>query len=221
MRTGHADVAWGRSAATLAGSIAVMSAVLIALGLLLTHALGPVTRWDDHVNGWFGAHRTTTWDHISTAGTFIANTLGVAVVALVVTAVAALRRWGRMAALLVCGLAVELSVFLITNYTVARPRPSVKHLGSTPSTFSFPSGHVAATLVLYGGIALLVASRTDNRLARGIAWLVAALFAAWVGFSRVYEGQHHPTDVFAGALVGVGALIAAMLTLRASEETNR
>ena len=49
------------------------------------------------------------------------------------------------------GLAAELAVFLSTNYLCRSPvavRP--RRLGSTPSTSSWPSGHVAATAVLYG-----------------------------------------------------------------------
>jgi undecaprenyl-diphosphatase len=139
--------------------------------------------------------------------------MGVVVVAAVVTVVALLRRWGRMAGLLACGLVLEIAVFLTVNYTVARPRPTAPHLGSTPSTYSFPSGHVAATFVLYGGIAVLVASRTRVPWARLLAWLIAAVFVGWVAFSRVYEAQHHPTDVVAGLCLGIGVLGAAALAL--------
>jgi len=191
-----------------------LSALLVAIGLVLTHFLAPVRHWDDHVNAWFAAHRTPGWTRASKDGTFLADTLGVVVVAAVATIVAVVCRCGRASALVLCGLAVELSVFLTVNYSVQRPRPVAPHVGATPSTYSFPSGHVAATLVLYGGIALIVTARTRAVWARVLVWALSACMVVWVGWSRVYEAEHHPTDVMAGICLGVGALIAGVIAVR-------
>ena len=193
----------------LAASYVALAVSLILVGLVLVHLLAPVRHWDDHVNAWFAARRGAPWTRISKDGTVLANTLGVAAVAVAATVIALACRCGRSAALLLSGLAVELAVFVTVNYTVQRPRPAVPHVGSTPSTYSFPSGHVAATLVLYGGIAVLITMRTRATWARALAWAAAAVMVAWVAFSRVYEGEHHPTDVMAGAFLGLGALAAA------------
>ena len=201
-------------AVTLLVAYVALSASLIVIGLLLVHVLAPVRHWDDHVNTWLAAHRSTAWTQAGKDGTFVADTLGVVVVAAVATLIAIASRCGRASAVLLCGLAVELSVFLTVNYTVRRPRPVAPHVGSTPSTYSFPSGHVAATLVLYCGIALLVGSRTRAVWARALAWAVAACIVVWVGFSRVYEAEHHPTDVMAGVLLGAGALAAAAIAVQ-------
>jgi membrane-associated phospholipid phosphatase len=50
--------------------------------------------------------------------------------------------------------------------------------------------------------------------ARLLAWVIAAVLTGWVAFSRVYEAQHHPTDVFAGLCLGMGVLGAAVLAIR-------
>ncbi|HLY81648.1 MAG TPA: phosphatase PAP2 family protein [Acidimicrobiales bacterium] len=204
------------------GGYALLAAFLVGSGLLFTHVLAhtAVGRWDDHVNAWFAAHRSPFWTHASAVGTFVANTLGVVVVAAVVSGVLLLRKWGRLAALILIGLAIELAVFLSTTYVVARPRPQVPHLGSTPSTFSWPSGHAAATFVLYGGIAVLVALATTNWVLRVAAWVVAAAVTGAVAVSRVYRGEHHPTDVFAGVVLGIGALSAAVFALRAADAAS-
>jgi len=202
------------AAATVVVAYVVISLVLIGVGLVLVHLLAPVRSWDNHVNLWFAHHRSSAWNRVSKGGTFLANTMGVVVVAVLVTGFALLRRWGRSAALLFCGLGLELAVFLTVNYIVARPRPTAPHLGPTPSTYSFPSGHVAATFVVYGGIAILVSSRTPLRWARATAWAVAVVVVGWVGFSRVYEAQHHPTDVFAGLCMGIAAVGATVLAVR-------
>jgi undecaprenyl-diphosphatase len=74
---------------------------------------------------------------------------------------------------------------------------------------------VAATLTLYGGIALIVAAMTARPVPRVAAWLVAVGLVVTVAASRVYEGEHHPTDVLAGLLLGVGALWVANRAIKA------
>jgi membrane-associated phospholipid phosphatase len=209
--------------AVMLGSYLLLAAALIVAGLAVTHILSHsfVGRWDEHVNDWFAAHRTSTWNRVSAGFTSLANTLEVVVVAAVVTVLLLIRRWGRSALLLVIALAVELAVFLSTTYLVARPRPSAPHLGSTPSTFSWPSGHTAATLVLYGGIALLVKTATRRRLLRVSAWMIAVALTVGVALSRMYRGEHHPTDTLAGAILGVGALWAAVSAIRAGGSARR
>ena len=83
-----------------------------------------------------------------------------------------------------------------------------------PTTGSFPSGHTAATLVLYATIALIV-----SETARSLVWLTltrlaAVLMPVAVGFARVYRGFHHPTDVFFGVLLGCAALFIAIVAVR-------
>ena len=213
LRTAHPVVA---ALAVIAVCYLLLAVALIGSGLVVTHFLvhGRVGHWDDHVNTWFAKHRSKTWTSVSADFTLVADTLGVVVVAAVVTVVLLVRRWGRFALLLLMGLAIELAVFLSTTYLVARPRPHVQHLGSTPSTFSWPSGHAAATLVLYGGIAVLVVVATPRRFPRVVAWVVAVVLTLGVAVSRIYRGEHHPTDTMAGVALGVGALWAAVLAIR-------
>jgi undecaprenyl-diphosphatase len=78
--------------------------------------------------------------------------------------------------------------------------PGVTALIHQVRSASFPSSHAANSF----GAATLVALR-DRRWA-GAAWGIAAL----VSLSRVYVGVHYPSDVLAGALLGVGcALLVA------------
>jgi membrane-associated phospholipid phosphatase len=209
----HPAVAVG---VVLVGSVILISAVLVGAGLLMAHvgAHDRVGHWDEHVNQWFAHHRSAVWDRISGDFTVLADTLGVASVAALVTVVLLLRRWGRIAWLLVAGLAVELSVFVATNYVVARPRPYVAHLGSTPSTSSWPSGHVAATVTLYGGIAVLVTVATSRRIPVLAAWTAATALTICVALSRIYRGDHHPTDTIAGLCLGGAAVCSAILVIR-------
>ncbi len=74
------------------------------------------------------------------------------------------------------------------------------------SGFSFPSGHTAGAISVYGMIAML----TEKR------WLkivMVSLIAA-VGISRLYLGVHTPTDVLAAIVIGTLILIAVRIASR-------
>jgi undecaprenyl-diphosphatase len=68
-------------------------------------------------------------------------------------------------------------------------------LVARPGGSSFPSGHTGAAFAFAWTF-----FRTQPKQL-GIPVLFAA---ALMGFSRLYVGVHYPTDVLAGALVGIG-----------------
>ncbi|MBP1612933.1 MAG: putative transrane PAP2-family protein [Bacteroidetes bacterium] len=69
-----------------------------------------------------------------------------------------------------------------------------------PSGSSFPSAHTASAFSLATALSIKYPK-----------WYVIAPSAAWacsVGFARMNEGVHYPSDVFAGALIGTGCAVA-------------
>ena len=95
---------------------------------------------------------------------------------------------------------------VVSKQAVRRPRPPV-HLMPVvarrhriPVTTSFPSGHSASAAAFATGIAL-----EWPALAAPIG-----LLAAGVAASRVATGVHYPSDVLAGAALGMGAGILTL-----------
>ena len=187
---------------------------MIGVGLFVSH-FGPIARWDDSVVRWFADRRWSGWNDLAKSLSWIADTVeitGVAVIVLVVLAWR--RRWTDMLVLGI-GLPLELLVLTTATFTVDRPRPDVSRLGSLPSTASFPSGHTAAAIVLYGGIVVLLSRnrRGPSRAVLTAGWICVGVLAFGVGWARVYEGMHFPTDVMAGAIYGSCCLaVAALIT---------
>jgi membrane-associated phospholipid phosphatase len=193
---------------------AVVCLVVASLGALAIHQLGAMTRWDDRVVRYWTEHRTPTLNGWTGTATKVANTEAiVAVLALAVAVLFVLHyRWDAL--FLVLAVSLELMMFLTINAVVGRPRPAGPYLGSVPSTSSFPSGHGAAMIALYGGIALLLSARFRARIVGVIAWIFALFGGAAIAFSRVYRAMHHPSDVIVGALLAFVALFIAYTAVR-------
>jgi undecaprenyl-diphosphatase len=172
--------------------------------------------WDNSVNRWAAAHRVPTWNTLTDYASIMAGTGTILVVAGATAAILAIRRLWRELGFLASAFFIEFSVFLTAVTLIERPRPSVPKLDGVPSTSSFPSGHVAAAIVLYIGLAILMSSHTRNLAIRIAVWAVAVTIVASVGISRVYRGLHHPIDVFAGVVLGTCAILFAILAIRAA-----
>lgn len=96
--------------------------------------------------------------------------------------------------------------FIVTfglKYGVDRTRPYITYPELQPykhnKDASFPSGHTSFSFNAATSLTLLFPK-----------WYVAVPAYAWascVGYSRMYLGMHYPTDVLAGAIVGVGTAV--------------
>ena len=168
---------WRSPAAVAVGAYLGAGVLLLVVGWLLVHTPlgGPIRDWDLTISRDLSTGRTSGWTDYSDVGTAGANTLpvigGMVVVSLVLVA---LRRW-RDLLFLPLGLALELSVFLTVNYLVARERPEVAQLGGEPGTHSFPSGHVAATFVLFASIVVLLGVGRWRTPYKVLGWVVAMI----------------------------------------------
>lgn len=99
---------------------------------------------------------------------------------------------------------------LVTKYLVHQPRPSTAslahHVDITPSTLSYPSGHVAFIAAL--AVAMMAVAGT--RGVRIVIGIIAAVLLLVVGWSRLYLGLHYPTDVVGGVLNGIAGTLLVL-----------
>lgn len=90
----------------------------------------------------------------------------------------------------------------IIGHFFYRDRPFVTHtvlqLIAHPANASFPSDHAIGAFAI--ATSIWIFRRKD-----GMVWLA---LAACIAFSRVWTGVHYPSDVLAGAVIGIAASVA-------------
>ncbi len=100
---------------------------------------------------------------------------------------------------------VAIGLNYVVKLVVKRPRPVLEGLpplGGAPSSLSFPSAHATSSFAVATAM-----TRVEPIAA------VAFLLAWALAFGRPYLGMHYPSDVLAGAILGVvlGLLIPLSL----------
>jgi undecaprenyl-diphosphatase len=195
----------------------VLVGLAIALGAVVTHfvlghALG---HGDADVARWLAERRTDTWNSLSRVGSYAAETVTVFVVIAVALGVLAVKRAWAQFGLLAVTMAAEGGVYLAATYLVSRNRPAVPRLEDLIVSDSYPSGHTAAAVALYGSLCVVVWSLSRSRVWRSLSMALAIVAPLVVASSRVYRGMHNVTDVVSGMLLGAGCIVVGYVAVRA------
>ncbi|GAB3469861.1 phosphatase PAP2 family protein [Actinophytocola sediminis] len=122
-----------------------------------------------------------------------------AIAAVLIARKGATRRAGLRGVAAIAG--ASMSASLVGKRLFPRRRPAAELLPEPrrmvrrPTSSSFPSGHAASAFAFASAVAM------EHRGAGAAVLPLAAL----VGYSRVHTGVHWPSDVAAGAAIGLGA----------------
>lgn len=167
-------------------------------------------------NWWMGmvaAEVLAPW----TLPSIVLDEIGSGVPAFVIAAVitVALLLWRRPwgAVYFVAAAMVSTAVVEVMKNTIARPRPTDALIDV--GFGSYPSGHSARAAMIAVALGVL--------LPRVWMWILGAVYALAMMFSRTQLGAHWLTDTIAGALVGgaVALLCFALVARRLIEENER
>lgn len=116
--------------------------------------------------------------------------------------------------LMIAGVVAALSALLASSlkFVLRRKRPLTDYAAAMFfKTYSFPSGHAAASMSCYGLVVYLcITSGNLLLITTGIA-LIPILLS--IGISRVYLGAHFPSDIIGGWLFGGIGLAVAIWVL--------
>ncbi len=188
--------------------------IIVGLGELITKDGNGNVLGDRTIPHWLAAHRRPALNNWSLVFTTLGATQAILIVALATCIVflAVTRHW-RPVCFIGTLMFGELAAFLTAAAVVKRPRPDVRHLDSHLPTSAYPSGHTAATCCIYVAIAILVIGHARGWW-RWLFLIPAIAMPVLVAVSRMYRGEHHPTDVLGSLLFSALWLTATALLIK-------
>ena len=209
-----------KSVFLLLGALLVAAMALFVFGWLAEEMLeGDTQQFDDFVRTAVHQLATPGLTRLMQAFSFLGSVAAVTTMCLLAICVSLYFRHARTAALLAITMLGVAALDVALKHAFHRPRP-VAFFGSTPSSYSFPSGHALGSFCFYGILAAILAARARGWGAKFCVWMGAVVLVAMIGVSRIYLGVHYPSDVVAGYCAGavwVGAVGFLDRNLRTGE----
>jgi undecaprenyl-diphosphatase len=190
-----------------------MAAILVAVLLVGVAALGLVIRngplpidlsLPPSIMAWYPPTATDLFDTLGALPVFGA--------VMIVGAVACFmfHRPGFGAAF-VLGLCGEIPSTLV-KLVVDRPRPPAStEIEAFVTAASYPSGHTVRAVLIAGLLVAAVGWRRRSTAVRVVSVMAGVAFASLVGLARIASGQHWPTDVLGGLMLGVAWLTICLV----------
>ncbi len=218
MTRSSATLSRARAAAGVVVAWVLILGIIVGFGELIVKDSHDKWLGDTAIPRWFAAHRTPTGNTWSNDISVACATTGILIVAVAACVIflATIRHW-RPVIFIAVVMFGELAAFLAAAAVVQRPRPYVSHLDHHLPTSAYPSGHVAATTCLYAAIAIVVLGHTRGWW----RWLFVALAVVApvaIALSRMYRGEHHPTDVLGSLIFTALWLTATTLLIKPNAE---
>ncbi len=167
------------------------------------------TKWLHSINTGSGAFFNNSSKFLSTSDTYIA--VGVPIFILTSGYLSKNKEEVKNGWYIASSLVVSSAFTIALKYSINRPRPYKTYPGyiipnGTEGSPSFPSGHTS--------MAFSIATSLSISYPKWYVIAPSMLWATSVGYSRMNLGVHYPSDVDAGAVLGVGS---AWLTYKANQ----
>lgn len=138
---------------------------------------------------------------VSTIIHYVFDTIPVVIFLLIVALFLWIKKY-KKEAILVAGLGIANGlILLILKNTAERIRPVNQLISETG--FSFPSGHAASSVILFGMISFLVWKRVKSKILKILTIIASVILMLIIGLSRVYLNVHWLSDVLAGYFLGL------------------
>jgi membrane-associated phospholipid phosphatase len=122
--------------------------------------------------------------------------------------------WEAVMAVVAVGLSSVIDLGIKNLIDRPRPAANLVDVFAPISGFSFPSGHVMYYCCFFGFVGFLLFSLLKPSVTRTLLLALVGLLVILIGLSRVYLGQHWPSDVLGAYLLGSLTLVAIILIYR-------
>jgi len=213
------------SAARVRYDLLVFAAfAMLLLFILLTRAVlwewAPLAEWDRVCCERLHQHGRTAPSLVAflQAFTYLASTRMLFLETTLIALMLAVCRHWRLALAWMTSICTGYLLVHVLKAVVGKPRPVFPDPFEFPINGSFPSGHTAGAVLVFGLLAYLLARFWPNRRWASYAGCSALILA--IGFSRVYLGAHWFSDVVGGIVIGMACNLVAIAVMERVKERN-
>lgn len=147
----------------------------------------------------------TTFNGIAIVITYLGQHEATIVLSLILSAFLLFKRAYRLLFFLIQNICLGNLFNHLIKLSIQRARPDL-HQILPQSGFSFPSGHSANSVLLYGTILIILYYFIQKRSKRVILTSLTIVLIFLIGCSRIYLQVHYPSDVLAGWSSALGHL---------------
>jgi membrane-associated phospholipid phosphatase len=211
----------------LIGLFMVLSGSLVfgALAFSLQNR-GPLLKWDVpfansmHV---LALHSPAYVKDLMIAGFYIGKQV-VTAIAMILIGYFLYKQFWRELAMVVIGFGGGGALWLILSTIFNRHRPVFDHqIWIVLKGGGFPSGHTLNAVVSYGFLAYLFSSNLRSRFWKWATGIIAIGIMLFIGYSRLFLGDHYLSDVVAGYAFGIfwSGLVYTLVEIFWEKRRNR
>lgn len=150
------------------------------------------------------------WETMAQVGNALGESMYAVTVAIILLAVAVVRRDPRDIAFLSVLLLLRAAAAQLKDlFDSPRPTRDIVEVLERFDGSGFPSGHAVTSATALGGLAFLFARHFGATIARSLIAALWLLGMVLTGYARIWVGAHWLTDVIGGSLYGIGIVLIA------------
>ncbi len=167
---------------------------------------GPLLKWDLPLANHFHQVALNSPNYIKNlmiAGFYVGKQV-VQVIAIALLGYYLYKRFWRELAMVVIGFGGGGVLWFIVSRLFDRPRPVFERpIWIVLKEPGFPSGHTLTAVVCYGFLAYILTPHLASWFWKGMTVAAAIAIMVFIGYSRLFLGDHYLTDVLAGYALGI------------------
>lgn len=207
------DLSWNQLMALFISALSLIGFLFVAL---LKSIFVPI---DADVNSWSASIQTSSLTQISEIVAYCFDTTPLLAASLLITACLFYRNYKKNALLLAGAMGGNAAIIIMVKMLVHSERPLNGIMQETG--FSFPSGHVASSVVFFGLLTFFIFQHLKTSNGRKLSSTFSVAIEFLVGFDRLYLNVHWFSDVLGGYLLGVFWLTFSILAFQYIERTGK
>jgi membrane-associated phospholipid phosphatase len=193
--------------------------LFLASFLLVAQLKNSFIMIDLQANSWAMSIQPDSFTAIAVIIAYVFDITSLIAISLIIAVYLFFRNYRRYSVLLLATMGGDALIVFIAKELIHSPRPLNGLVYDTG--FSFPSGHVAGSIVFCGLLTYLAWQNWKSPKAKTVSITLFITITSIVAFDRIYLNVHWFSDVLGGCLLGLFWLTFSLWAFRYVEKTKK